>query len=486
MIQESEELEQLRQYFNKLSLQQKVEWIEALPANTFRYLRYCTYIFLYDKQIIPHSDDYFYYILLGGRGSGKTKTLATEVKFRAMRGDEGLMVVSPTYGDMMDIMVPAILDEFPADSPAVYKTAGKIILCPNGNEIIMKSSEQGIIKGRNTSTCFIDELSECWANLGDPTKQLRYWRILDGNIRKGGAQMIITANPETTPVFRHLWDMHLSDPKSCRVVSSSIHDNPYLNPEKRAKYVAQWKGTRYEKLQLDGVLDWSCDGALWTKELIDSTRRLSYPNASFQENVQQAANMATDSRGNKLFIGNDPFALFLFYVIAIDPANSTSENSDETGIIISGYGRDHHIYILEDLSGKYLPDDIAEIVLNARRQYFNAKVLVETNSGGHWITSCLTAREKNLIVSKRPEEGGDIISISVSDSKMTRAQHICTLWDQKTAHIVGSLPHLENQMQFYNGEVNQKSPDRFDAMVMTVQYLAFELIHQPKINLPRF
>jgi phage terminase large subunit-like protein len=460
------ELEALRLHFNSLSMEQRFAFLESLSPAAYRYLKYCTDVFLWDKQIIP-SEGYLYYLMMGGRGSSKTFTLCHEIKRRLMRGDPGLMAISASYQDMQDVLIPSILEQFPEDQPAVANWNKKIITAPNGNTISLKSAEVGIIKGRNTTTCFIDELSECWAT-SDQEKQLYYWRVLDGNIRKGNAQMIMSTNPETTPIFRHLYELHINSPEICKLVHSSIHDNPYLDPIKKDSYVKQWKGTRYEKMQLEGILDWTTDGALWTQELINKTRislqrGAMAPPATFQELLYHIANPP-----NQRQVYTNPLGFFWRFVIAIDPAMSVSETSDETGIIIAAIGKDNHVYILEDLSGKWMPDDVGEIVQQARLRYPNLKVIVETNNGGFWITNALRVKD--------PTIDNNIIPLKVSQGKMTRAQHIVVIWDQLTAHLVGHFPKLEQQMLYYTGQANQKSPDRFDAMVMCCQYLAFEQI----------
>lgn len=461
------ELEETRQYFQSLSMPKRLEFIEAMTPASYRYFKYFTDVMYSDKQIIPEGD-WKYYLLLGGRGSGKTNALCHDIQKRLMRGDPGLMLVVASADDQDDI-AQDLLAQFPEDYPAKYTASTNSFLAPNGNELIFKTAGKGIIKGKNTTTCYIDELSECWRT-SDFDKQLEYFAILDGNIRRGNAQMIMTANPETTPIFRHLWDMHLTNPKDVVIVPSSIYENPYLEPKKRQIYINQWKGTRYEKMQLLGILDWSVDGALWTQKLIDETRCGSpIPGAILHDHISQIAN----PNPKQQFYLRNPMAFFYRILIAVDPAMSVSEKSDETGIIIAALGMDNHVYILEDLSGKWSPDEMAEIVQQALTKYPSAQVAIETNQGGMYVIDALKTKIPYI---QAPPSGGSnhlIIDVKVHQSKMTRAQHVVILWDQKTAHIVGSMPKLEQQMIYYTGDSKQKSPDRFDAMVMAVQELSF-------------
>jgi len=447
-------LEELRVHFNSLPMEKRVDFIGNLTPKLYRYLKYFTDVFYWDKQVIPQ-DGWLYYLLLGGRGSGKSETLWHEIAKRLMRGDPGLMAVSASYDDMHDVLVPSVLSQFPEDSPAVFNFQKKIITAPNGNSISLKSAEKGIIKGRNITTCFIDELSECWSS-SDLEKQLNYFRILDGNIRKGNAQIIAASNPETSPIFRHWADMHADNPKQVRIIESSIYDNPYLDPIKKAAYIKQWKGTRYERMQLLGKMDWSADGALWTQEMINNTRVFSKkPDANLTDHVE-----AINKNGYGHF--KNPFHFFTQFAIAVDPAMSVSERSDETGIMIGALGMDGHVYILEDLSNKLVPDDIAGTIQKAFDRYGNMPVIVEVNQGGMFVSDCLKTRFRNV--------DALIKDVHVSQGKLTRAQPATILWDKKQCHIVGFMPKLERQMIYYTGDASQKSPDRFNSLAFLCKY----------------
>jgi predicted phage terminase large subunit-like protein len=289
--------------------------------------------------------------------------------------------------------------------------------------------------------------------------------------------MIMASNPETTPLFRHIYEMHLENSNNVKIVQSSIYDNPYLNPSKRDAYVKQWKGTRYEKMQLLGQLDWTQDGALWNMDLINTTR---IPKADTIYNTLN--NIANPDKSRMQY--RNPYQFFRYFIICVDPAMSVSETSDETGIIIAALGSDGHVYIIEDLTDKYHPDEMAEVVMQARSRYPNLYVGIETNQGGMYVLNALKIKDPMI---RMIEEGGILIDIKATQNKMTRAQHIVILWDKRIAHIVGKMDKLEQQMIFYTGKQGQKSPDRFDAMVMACQQLAIEQqFKQSPVNISSF
>lgn len=468
-----EDEERTRQYFNSLDLSRRAEFIVSLTPSAYRYFRYFSDVMYSDKQIIP-SGSWKYLILLGGRGSGKSISLCHDIAKRLLRGDPGLMLVTASKSDQDDIARDILL-QFPDDYPAQYIPSRDQIIAPNKNVLLLKTAGQGIIKGRNVTTCYIDELSECWRTL-DLDNQLEYFRVLDGNIRKGNAQMIITANPETTPIFRHLWDLHLSNPNEAIIIGSSIFDNPYLDPKKREIYVNQWAGTRYEKQRLLGELDWTVDGALWTQQLINQSR-IIHPTINNPTIHQQLEHLANPNPNRRML--HNPLQMFKRIAIAVDPAMSLGEKADETGIVVAAQSYDNHLYVLEDLSAKHSPDQMAECVIQLLQAYPSANVVIETNQGGMYVIDALKT--------KLPHHQIDTIirEVKVHQGKMTRAQHVVIFWDRKTAHLLGRMPKLEQQMIYYTGDTNQKSPDRLDAMVSALSYLSNEPSPLIPRNLPR-
>jgi predicted phage terminase large subunit-like protein len=175
------------------------------------------------------------------------------------------------------------------------------------------------------------------------------------------------------------------------------------------------------------------EGALWDYDLIDSAR------------VTQAPDMVR-------------------IVIAIDPAVTSNKDSDETGIIVAGKGSDGSIYILEDLSGIYTPQEWAGKVLFAYEKHKADRIIAEVNNGGDMVETILRNYEKNISYD----------SVHATKGKFTRAEPVQALYEQKRVHHVGKLDKLEEQMTSWS-PMTEKSPDRVDAMVWAVTYLMGEV-----------
>ena len=166
-------------------------------------------------------------------------------------------------------------------------------------------------------------------------------------------------------------------------------------------------------------------GALWTHELIEQGRRAT-----------------TDVPVMKRI------------VVAIDPAVSVSESSDETGIIVAGLGVDNHGYVLEDASGKMSPTVWARKVVTLYHKWGADRVVAESNQGGAMVET--TVRAVNANISYK--------AVHASRGRIPRAEPISALAEQFRIHMVGAFTQLEDQLCTYAAG-SSSSPDRLDAMV---------------------
>ncbi|MFZ4412460.1 MAG: phage terminase large subunit [Bacteroidales bacterium] len=173
------------------------------------------------------------------------------------------------------------------------------------------------------------------------------------------------------------------------------------------------------------------EGALWTCELIDSFRKINHP---------------TLSR----------------VVIGVDPAVTSSKESDETGLIVAGKGVDNHYYVIEDISGTYSPDGWGRKVVNAWHDHKLDRAVAEVNQGGDLVESNIRNIDRNVIVKK----------VHATRGKVLRAEPIVGLYERGEVHHVGKLEGLEDQMTSWDAKKNSSSPDRVDALVWALTELS--------------
>jgi phage terminase large subunit-like protein len=240
-------------------------------------------------------------------------------------------------------------------------------------------------------------------------------------------RLVITTTPRPIPFLRGLV---ARDDGSVVVIKGSTWDNA-ANLSKTA--LAELR-TRYELL---GELLSEVAGAFWSLKMIEDTR------------VKEAPTMAR-------------------IVVAMDPATTSGEKSDQTGIIVAGRGMDGHLYVLQDLSMKGSPHACMAAVVKAYHNWQADCIVAETNNGGDYLENVLRQVDANVAYR----------TVRATRGKAVRAEPVSALWEQGRAHIVGCLPELEDQMAACtppdaNGKDRKsKDPDdRVDALV----YAATEL-----------
>lgn len=182
------------------------------------------------------------------------------------------------------------------------------------------------------------------------------------------------------------------------------------------------------------------EGALWTTELLAQNRRLG------QE--------------------NNPLPDWQRVVIAVDPSGTDGkeeERSDEVGIVVCALGTDGHGYLLEDLSGKFKPEQWSQIVNEAFIRHSADMVVGEKNYGGDMVRAVLQAKNEDLPVTL----------VHASRGKVVRAEPISQIYAQNKIHHVGYFAEIEDQLcsMLTTGYIGLKSPDRADSTIWAFTFL---------------
>ena len=159
-------------------------------------------------------------------------------------------------------------------------------------------------------------------------------------------------------------------------------------------------------------------------------------------------------------------------VVAIDPAVTSNQRSDETGIIVAGLGDDDHGYVLDDLSGKYTPAEWATAAINAYCKYQADRVVAEVNQGGDMVEH--TIRSFDADISYK--------GVHASRGKVVRAEPIAALDSQGRIHHAGIFSALEDQMCRFDSSAGGASPDRVDARIWAMTEL---MLNRPSVKGPR-
>jgi predicted phage terminase large subunit-like protein len=247
------------------------------------------------------------------------------------------------------------------------------------------------------------------------------WDQLMMGLRLGvDPRVVVATTPRPTPLIRSLLAA-----EGTVVTRGATRDNlANLAPGVVADLERRYAGTRLGRQELDGeILDDSA-GALWRWQWIDAAR----------------VTRAPDLRR---------------VVVAIDPAASSHDESDETGIVVAGVGHDGRAYVLADASGRYRPEEWARTALALYREHKADCIVAEANNGGEMVAATLRVHDR----------GANVRTVHATRGKATRAEPVAALYEQGRASHVGALARLEDQLTTWDPATSRASPDRLDALV---------------------
>jgi phage terminase large subunit-like protein len=249
-------------------------------------------------------------------------------------------------------------------------------------------------------------------------------------VRKGEARIIATGTPKKSRKARKLVKRLIDDPKVPVARLRTIDNTPNLSQRFLDEVVGSAKGTRLEQQELEGVLLDDVEGALWTAETIEDYRVKGAP-------------------GDLLRV-----------IVAVDPAVSSGDDSDEAGIIVIGEGEGGHGFVLADYSMRGTPDEWIRKAVWAYHHHQADCVVAEKNNGGDFIPLLLHTVDTGI----------QCRLVWASRGKRTRAEPVSALYEQGRIHHCGVFTMLEEQMVSWV-PTDPDSPDRVDALCWGVHEL---------------
>lgn len=325
-------------------------------------------------------------------------------------------------------------------------TKTEIINKRNGNVIYFR----GIQTGSKDNTANLKSLQGINTLVIDEAEELTEEEIFDRidlSVRQKGVQnrVIVIMNPAKKQhfVYKRFFEHNKIDDEFNGVVGNVnyIHttyldninnlDQGFIDQIERLR---ETNLKKFKHIVLGHWADVNEDEALWVQSIIDAHRVSERP-------------------------------LLKRIVIAIDPAVTSKDTSDETGIMAVGLGFDNHVYPLEDKTGTYTPTDWCTHAIMLYRKYKADRIVGEVNNGGDLIETVLRTVDKNI-----PYTG-----VHATRDKFTRAEPVAALYEQGKAHHVGVLAMLEYEQTTWEAKKGEKSPNRIDALVWGVAELLPEM-----------
>jgi predicted phage terminase large subunit-like protein len=409
-----------------LSPEQRSRFLKSLTKDEALGLL-CDWPFWARPNQLPPDGDWHTWLVLAGRGFGKTRTGAEWIRARAESGRfTRFAIIGQTAADVRDVMIEGESGLLAISHPAfmpLYEPSKRRLTWPNGAMATTYSGDEpDQLRGPQNDSAWCDELAK-W-RFGQET-----WDNMEMGLRIGPRpQVVVTTTPRPIKLIKDL----LADRMTVATRGSTYENLVNLAPSFAARIRDKYEGTRLGRQELMAEILDDVPGALWTRLLLDETRTGKPPDLKR-------------------------------IVVAVDPEATSTDGSAETGIIVAALGIDGHGYILDDLTIRATPNGWASQAVAAYHKHKADRIIGEANQGGEMVES--------VIRSAAQAAGGPVAykAVHASRGKQARAEPIAALFEQKRVHMVGAYPDLEDQLcSWVPGET---SPDRLDAMVWALTEL---------------
>ncbi len=388
---------------------------------------------------LPPGGDWRSWVIMGGRGAGKTRAGAEWVRAMVEGGkplDRGVAqrvaLVGETFDQVRDVMIfgdSGIMQCSPPDRRPKWKATERKLVWPNGAEAqAFSAHDPEGLRGPQFDAAWADELAK-WKKAGET------WDMLQFALRLGARpRACVTTTPRNAKVLKDL----LASPSTVTTHAPTEANRANLAASFLEEVRARYAGTRLGRQELDGVLLADAEGALWTRSMLEAAR------------VAEAPELDR-------------------IVVALDPAVSAGAQSDACGIVVvgarlQGVPEDWRACVLADrtVQGQG-PAGWARAAIDAMDEFQAERLVAEVNQGGQLVEEVI--RQVDPLVPFR--------AVHASRGKVARAEPVAALYEQGRVSHVAGLDALEEQMcqMTARGYEGQGSPDRVDALVWALHEL---------------
>ncbi len=419
--------------------------IETSPADQAEVIKADWLLWARSDQKPPERTSWSVWLVLGGRGAGKTRTGAEWIKGMALgmpgfadMPAERIALVGETQGQVRDVMIEGVSGLLAIhtrwERPDWYPSRRRLEW-PNGAiaQVFSAEDPEGL-RGPQFSAAWSDELAK-WPNLQE------CWDMLQFGLRLGDRpRQIVTTTPRPAPLLKRL----LADPHVAVSRAATAANRYNLAPEFIRSITETYGGTRLGRQEIDGEIVEESADALWTRAMIEGCREPA------------------------------PGGLARI-VVAVDPPASSSQRADSCGLVVAGVDADGFGHVLEDgtVSGAR-PHEWAQMAIALYRRFEADALVVEVNQGGEMATSVI----------REVDSGVPVTAVRATRGKYLRAEPVAALYAQGRVRHAGRFPALEDEMCDFGpaGLSSGRSPDRLDALVWALTHLMLMAKGRPRVR----
>jgi phage terminase large subunit-like protein len=433
---------------DSLSEKAQQRFLSSLSPRELSFLHYDFALWARDDQLPPDAANgggtWTIWLMLGGRGAGKTRAGAEWVRSIATAPLQGaarpprIALVGETLADARSVMVEGVsglLAVHPDHARPLYEPSRRQVRWANGAVAQLFSAEDpDSLRGPQFSAAWCDELGK-WR------KPEETWAMLQFGLRLGEApRQVVTTTPRPTKLIKSL----VADPYVAVTRVSTAANAGNLAPSFLESIVGRYSGTRLGRQELDAEILEDRPDALWPRGLVEGCRVAAAPE-------------------------------LMRIVVAVDPPTSSGPKSDACGIVVAGLGHNARAYVLADetVMGAR-PLDWARRVVSVYRRHEADRIVVEVNQGGDLVETVIRQVDASIPVR----------AVRASRGKWLRAEPVAALYEQGRVAHVGAFPALEDEISDFgpDGLSGGRSPDRVDALVWALTELLLRERTTPRVR----
>lgn len=419
--------------------------MEGLSPEAATALRWIFEVWRMEGHQAPPGENWRTWVILGGRGAGKTRAGAEWIRAQAEGSTplapgrrRRMALVGETFDQVRDVMIEGpsgIRACSPPDRRPEWLATRRLLRWPNGAEAqAFSASQPEALRGPQFDGAWCDELAK-WRR-GEAT-----WANLGLALRLGEApQALVTTTPRRMPLLKRILEAEGTAVTRAPTLANAAN----LAPDFLAAMTREFGASAFARQELGGELLEDVEDALWTRAELDRRRVATPP----------------------------PLTRI---VVAVDPPATSGPRADSCGIIVAGICADAVVWVLADLTVKgAAPLAWARRAVDAVHEWQADRVVAEVNQGGEMVEA--------LIRQIDPEIGYS--AVRATRDKHTRAEPVALAYERGLVRHVGALPLLEDQMCAFTTrrEPREGSPDRVDALVWAVIELRVGAYRAPRVR----
>jgi phage terminase large subunit-like protein len=386
-----------------------------------------------------NGEDWTTWLILGGRGAGKTRAGAEWVRGVALNDPKArIALIAETEHDARAVMIEGVsgllavhgVRERPQWMPSRRRLEWK-----NGAvaELFTAENYEGL-RGPQFSAAWCDELAK-WRHAEATFDMLQFGLRLGERPRQ-----VVTTTPRPIALIKRL----IADPSTALTRAGMAANAANLSPVFVEHVLTRYGGTRLGRQEIDGEIIEERADALWTRAGLERCRVTAPPPLSR-------------------------------IVVAVDPPASAKKGADACGIVAAGRAADGTVYVIADGSVAGLtPQGWATKAIALWRGWGADRLIAEVNQGGDMVKAVIGAADREVPVT----------AVHATRGKYQRAEPVAQLYEQGRVKHAGVFPALEDEMCDFgiDGLSSGRSPDRLDALVWAVSALTFAARPQPRVR----